>query len=370
MYTFDSGRTALAAVLEAAHFAEGSVVAVQAFTCIAVPNAIRAAHLTPFYLDIDESFNMNVSELERAITTHGDRLKAVIVQHTFGIPADIERIVSLCHDHGVLVIEDCAHALGATAHGQPVGSIGDAAIFSFGRDKVISTVSGGVALTKRADIGQQLHRLWKGRRYPSPFWIAQRLLHPMIFACALPFYNVKIGVAFIALLRFFTILPLVLDAQERQGTQQEGYRYPGVLGRWAVRQLEQLDERNQRRRMIASGVKQLLKPYSAISTPVVSASSEPVYLRFAALVEDPSRMKQFFYDRGILLGDWYDTPIAPRSVDPRVVDYVIGSCPTAERVAQRVVNIPNQPTMTDYEYARVQETLQEYLQTTYGDHTA
>src|SRR3990167_3914053 len=120
VYTFDSGRTALAAVLEAAHFAEGSVVAVQAFTCIAVPNAIRAAHLTPFYLDIDESFNMNVSELERAITTHGDRLKAVIVQHTFGIPADIERIVSLCHDHGVLVIEDCAHALGATAHGQPV----------------------------------------------------------------------------------------------------------------------------------------------------------------------------------------------------------------------------------------------------------
>ncbi len=367
---FDSGRTALAAVLEAAQLPRGSMVAVQAFTCVAVPNAVRAAQLMPCYVDIDSSLNMSVTQLERALQTHDNRIAAVIVQHTFGVPADMVQITALCRSYGVVLIEDCAHALGASVNGQPVGSFGDAAIFSFGRDKMISTVSGGVAITRRSDIGQQLHRLWKGRRYPSPWWIAQRLFHPIAFAFALPFYRVKIGVAVIAFLRHTHILPLVLNAQERHGVQPEGYRYPSVLARWAVRQLQQLKANNQIRRSFVASYQHAVQFYSVVNTQQVHSSSQPVYLRYAAFVPEPIEMKNYFRSRGILLGDWYDTPIAPRTVTPNDAGYSPESCPAAERAALHVVNLPTQPSMTNREYQLVLNTLHEYLTTTYGTHTA
>lgn len=369
-YSFDAGRTALAAVLEACQCAEGSMVVIQAFTCVAVPNAIRAARLTPVYVDIDASLNIDVHRLEQLFAVHGDAIQAVIVQHTFGVPADVQRIVALCHQHGALVIEDCAHSLGATVDGQRVGTFGDAAIYSFGRDKVISTVSGGVATTQHAAIGQQLHRLWKARRYPSPAWIAQRLLHPLVFSLSLPFYDIKIGVAVIALLRALRILPAVLDAQERRGQQPFGYRYPGVLARWALCQLRHLDEKNDRRRMNASCYREVLSAYPSVQLQQPHPSSISVWLRFAVFVDDVVSMKQFFEREGILLGDWYDTPVAPRTADPASVGYSMGSCPVAESAALRVVNVPTHPAMTGGEFEHVQQTLKHYMYTTYGNHTS
>ena len=62
------------------------------------------------------------------------------------MPADIAAIHTLCRDHKLYLIEDCAHALGASYQGRPCGSFGDIALLSFGRDKVISSVNGGVLL--------------------------------------------------------------------------------------------------------------------------------------------------------------------------------------------------------------------------------
>ena len=70
------------------------------------------------------------------------KTKAIIVQHTFGIPANMNQLVVFAKKHGLYLIEDCAHSLGATYQGKKVGSFGDAAFFSFGRDKVVSSVWG------------------------------------------------------------------------------------------------------------------------------------------------------------------------------------------------------------------------------------
>src|SRR3989344_5044040 len=82
--TFNSGRSALYALLQSFDIRTGDEVIVQAFTCVAVPNAVLWSGAKPVYCDIDEGYNIDLTDLERKITT---RTKAIIVQHTFGIPA-------------------------------------------------------------------------------------------------------------------------------------------------------------------------------------------------------------------------------------------------------------------------------------------
>lgn len=112
----------------------------QAYTCVSVSNAIIATGAKPIYVDIDaQTLNINPQLIEKHIT---QKTKAIIVQHTFGIPADIHAIQSIVKKHQLFFIEDCAHALGAQYKEKMVGSFGDIAVYSFGRDKVISSVNG------------------------------------------------------------------------------------------------------------------------------------------------------------------------------------------------------------------------------------
>ena len=133
-YSFNSGRSAFLALLESLDLQKGDEVLVQAFTCNAVPNPVQWAGLTPIYVDCNEDdFNVSPEDLERKITS---KSKVVVVQHTFGLPADMDRIMEICEKHRLILVEDCAHALGATYKGKEVGTFGKAAFFSFSRDNL------------------------------------------------------------------------------------------------------------------------------------------------------------------------------------------------------------------------------------------
>ena len=92
------------------------------------------------YVDIDHTtLNIDPDLIEQAITPN---TKAILVQHTFGCVAELDRVIDICQRHNLKLIEDCAHALGASYKGQSVGTYGDMAIYSFGRDKVITSCNG------------------------------------------------------------------------------------------------------------------------------------------------------------------------------------------------------------------------------------
>ena len=103
--------------------------------------------------------------------------------------------------HKVFVIEDCAHALGAVYKGKKVGTIGDAAFFSFGRDKIISSVFGGAAIAKNRQAAQRLEIIEHALPNPSFFWIFQQLCHPVTMSVILPFYKSGIGKILLVLLQ-------------------------------------------------------------------------------------------------------------------------------------------------------------------------
>jgi len=98
-------------------------------------------------VDVEEhTQNVDPSAIEAAIT---DRTRAILVLHYAGLPADIDPIIKIAKRHGISVVEDAAHALGANYHGRPVGAIGDATSFSFGPLKMIVTAGMGGMLTMR-----------------------------------------------------------------------------------------------------------------------------------------------------------------------------------------------------------------------------
>src|SRR3989344_6809428 len=127
--SFNSGRSALLAILTCLQLPAGSQGLTQAFTCVAVPNSIIWAGLRPIFVDIDKSLNINVADAQKKITA---KTKVLILQHTFGIPANIEKIADFCRKNKLIMIEDCAHALGASYQAKQLGTFGDAAFFSFG----------------------------------------------------------------------------------------------------------------------------------------------------------------------------------------------------------------------------------------------
>ncbi len=179
--SFNAGRSALLAILKSFAIGSGDEVLLQAFTCVAVPNSVIWAGAQPIYVDIDHTLNIDVTNAEKKITPH---TRALIVQHTFGVPANLEKIIPFCKKHKLILIEDCAHALGATYKGKTTGSFGDAAFFSFGRDKIVSSVFGGMAMISskwKVESGK-LKKYQESLAYPSYFWIFQQLLHPIVFA--------------------------------------------------------------------------------------------------------------------------------------------------------------------------------------------
>lgn len=337
--SFDSGRSALYAILQAFGIGRGDHVIVQAFTCVAVANSVRWTGATPVYVDIDKSFNIDPKDFEKKITKQS---KAIIVQHSFGIPAAMDAILATARQHNLIVIEDCAHSLGATYRGKKVGILGDAAFFSFGRDKVLSSVWGGVATISdkwKVESGK-LKSLQEKLPYPSRGWIAQQLFHPIAFAVILPLYNMIIGKVILECFKRLGLLSKPVDDQELRGEKPSFMpgRYPNALARLLMKQLVKLKRYNDIRRRTVVYYREALQSRIDITLPNFDAGA--VYLRFPILVGDQSAVFRRAKRQGILLGNWYKNVIDPGLVDKDTLGYVSGSCPNAETCARHIVNLP------------------------------
>ena len=110
VYLYGSARSALYALLKSFHLISGSEVIVTGFTCEAVPDAVIQAGLKPLYADIDEeTYCMSPESVFKKITS---KTKAIVIQHTFGIAAEIDSLIAIARNHDLYVIEDCAVSLG------------------------------------------------------------------------------------------------------------------------------------------------------------------------------------------------------------------------------------------------------------------
>lgn len=351
-FLFNSGRSSLLAILDAFNIGKGDEVLLQAFTCVAVADPIIWVGAKPVFVDTDETLNINPDLLEKKISA---KTKAIIVQHTFGIPAGIEKIRLISKKHGILLIEDCAHSLGASINGKKIGTFGDASFFSFGRDKIVSSVFGGMAYIRPEYTTEnvKLEKYYSELSYPGYFWIFQQLLHPLAFMFILPFYNLIIGKIFLLALQKIRLLSKPIYNEEKFGGKPDIFprKYPNALACLLVTQLNKIDQLNGKRISIAKYYSEKLKNLKGIKLP--EYNREAVYLRFNILTVSSDIIISQAKKMGIGLGNWYKNTIDPRGVEFYQIGYVKGSCPQAEKQAGLSVNLPT--------YCRLTENDLEYI---------
>lgn len=337
--TFISGRAALYALLQAFGMGKGDEVLMQAFTCVAVPNSVRSVGAKPIYVDIDDTLNIDPEDAERKITK---QTRAIIIQHTFGFPAKLEELLDLAKKHHLIVIEDCAHSLGGTYKGKKLGTFGDAAFFSFGRDKVISSVWGGAAtMSQKWKVeSQKLREFQEKLPYPSPAWIGQQLLHPILFSFILPSYNAIIGKVILEVAKRLRLISIPVALEEKAGGIPNGAiaRYPNALASLLLVQLKKLLRYQCMRSKQSEYYRTALKGRSGIA--LLPKIQETSYLLFPIRVQNAKDLFVKAKHHGILLGNWYHNVIDPIGIDYHAIGYMVGSCPRAEEAAAHIVNLP------------------------------
>ncbi len=328
---FETGRTGLEMILKAAGIGSGDEVLLQAFTCVAVPNSVLWAGAKPVYVDCNEQYAMDAEDLKKKISP---RAKAIIVQHTFGNMADVEAIKKAVGDD-MLIIEDCAHSLEDSKKG-------DVSFFSFGRDKVISSVFGGGVATNDDSLGKKLQDLHASLPQPSCWWISRQLKYVSNIVIARATFDWGIGWVMLALMRLIPNKPVTMAEKRGAKPGFVGKQFPNALAILALHQLGKLDTMSMHRKKIA-----------AIYTAAFPEGSG--LLRFTLHAKMPKI-------RGMFLGDWYTTAIAPGGVSYQVIGYDPSTCPTAERITKDIINLPTDIHITEHDAYRIRDFVKGNLE--------
>jgi len=163
-----NGSVAIEIALRAAGVGVGDEVIVPALTFIATVSAVLAVNAIPVLVDtIYDTQCVNPDEIERAIT---DRTKAIIPVHYGGFVCDMDRIIEIAQRHKLIVIADAAHAHGAIYKGKKLGSICDAATFSFQASKTMTAGEGGIIVTNNSELAEKCIQYRSCGRHEGESW--------------------------------------------------------------------------------------------------------------------------------------------------------------------------------------------------------
>lgn len=356
-FPFFKGRVALHAILEAAGIGPGHQVLLPGYTCVVVPNAILYRGAEPVYVDIDPT----TCNLDPAMIAAGRgriwdpaRVRAVIVQHTYGLPADVPGVKDALPESGLLVIEDACHALGSTWLDRNVGSLGDAAFFSTQWSKPITTGLGGWAEISHPQLADAVEEIAQGFAPASlatsvqilAQYAAYRILYrPRLFWQLQALYR-KLGRTGVLT---GSSAPSELASQEPPGYRQR----MGALQILVWRQLlRRAATQIARRRRHAALVESELRRHG-LPCAEVPPEADPVWLRYPLRVGNKDALLNRARPARIELGDWFLSPVHPNLDNWRAAGYRPGSCPLAEQAAREIVNIPTHPSLSEREIERI-----------------
>jgi perosamine synthetase len=378
--SFNSGRSALMAILDVLDIKKEDEILLQGFTCNAAVNPILNQGAKPVFVDITPILSLNPEDLKKKITP---KSKAVMIQHTFGWPAQIEEILKIAKENNLYLIEDCAHALGAEYQGKFCGTFGEAAFFSFGRDKIISSVFGGMVVTDDEKIGERIREFRGKLDYPSNFWIFQQLLHPVLINCLiLPVcrLNQYLGMVLLGLCHKLSILSKAVYKKEKRGEMPEYFpkRFPNALAALALNQFRKLERLNKHRQEMARFYEKELENagfnlpfarsregrtptfmrYPVLANKEFDERSSSLALRSARATDEILKLAR---KNKIFLDDsWRKSPVIPPDTNVDKMKYLPGSCPEAEKVAQSIVNLPTHINISRKEAQKIVNFLKKY----------
>jgi perosamine synthetase len=201
-----NGTAALHLCVKLAGVVAGDEMLVPSLTFVATANAVSYCDAIPHFVDCDDAtLGVDAAKLalylEKCADLRGDtcynratgrRIRALIVMHTFGNPAELDALAAVCRRFGLVMIEDAAEALGSTYRGRHAGNHGLMSALSFNGNKVVTTGGGGALLTSDAELGRHARHLSTTARLD----LAGRFVHDEVgYNYRLPNLNAALGCA-------------------------------------------------------------------------------------------------------------------------------------------------------------------------------
>jgi len=351
-FNFYRGRVALYALLKALEIGDGDEVALQSFTCVANPEGILATGAKPVYVDIEESgVNMDSGDLAEKITS---KTRAIIIQHTFGIPADMVPLLVIAEKKGIPIIEDCCHTLMSRYDNQMVGTFGVGSYYSFEWGKPVVSGIGGALYVNDLYLREKIEQQYVRYRKPSAKVdfririqsIAHKILYrPSLFWPVRSLYHAlgKIGAA------ESNYNPIVPDRiADDFSLKMSTYGQKRLR-----RKIAAIDKITEHSSLISTEyAAQITSPLVAHVT--VSGKCTPVYCRYPLLAENKKKLLQSARKANVEMAEWYATPIHPlKDKDLALVHYREGECPNAEERCSQIVTLPTHPAVNKKDVKRM-----------------
>jgi dTDP-4-amino-4,6-dideoxygalactose transaminase len=313
-----NGRSALTLALKA-YFNPGDTIIVNAFTCYAVYEAIKAAELKPIFADISrKDLNFTTETLERVVSSDA---AGIIIQNSLGNPVDIQTIEHFAGRHGLVIIEDLAHCAGLEySDGREAGTVGAAAVLSFGKEKSIDAVSGGAVVFRHP----KRHLVEAPRKLPKLSDYLRERWYPVFGLWCRKLTRVGLSGG---LMRILLALHFVeKSADNRLDLSRRPTRFEAKI---ALSQFKKLKRSNTRR------------------------------LRDFYLVDDRETVLKELREAGYFFdGFWYERPVSPKRYYKKV-HFNEKACPVSVVVSKQIVNLPNYYSESELAIARM--IIEKYL---------
>ena len=308
----NNGTTSLHLALVACGIGPGDEVVMPTLSYVATANAAQYCGAKPVFVDSEPNFfAIDVEQIERAITP---RTKAIMTVPLYGHPVDIDPITEIADQHGLMLIEDSAEALGASYKGRRVGSLAKCSSFSFFGNKTITTGEGGAIVTDDKALADRMKFLRGQAVDPKKsYW------HP------------EVGF---------------------------NYRMTNIAAAIGVAQAERLHIHVQRRKQVASWYfNRLWASQHLLQLPMSASWAEHSYWMYTVVLKPHVRV-----DRG----EWMQA-LSVRGIETRPVFYPIhemppyrrqhGRFPVAERISSRGINLPTHGNLSEDDVDYVCENL-------------
>lgn len=313
--SFSSGTAALHAAAFAAGLTTGDEAITTPMTFAATANCVLYQGATPVFADIcPDTLNIDPEQIAKRISS---RTRAILPVAYSGHPADLDVIQQIASDHGLIVIEDACHALGAQHRGRATGSIADMTVFSFHPVKHITTAEGGMVTTNNARFAETLRR----------------------------FRNHGIS----------------SDARQRQSAGQWhyemvllgfNYRLPDIACALGIEQLKKLDANLVRRREIAERYTAAFRELPGVIPPATRPDADsawhlyPIRLDLAKLTEGRAQIFRALRAENIGVNVHY-IPVHRHPYYAEKFGYRGGEYLVAEDAYERLISLPMFHAMTD-----------------------
>jgi dTDP-4-amino-4,6-dideoxygalactose transaminase len=344
----------------------GDEVILPAFICFVVANSIIATGAIPVYADVEKDYNVSIDSLLDKVTPN---TKAILVPHMFGTPVDIKSIRQKINKN-IFIIEDIAHSMGGTYDSHKLGTLGDAAIVSFGMDKVISAVRGGAVITSDKDLSKKL-RIAQHNLPNLPYRkVLNALFSPIIWSIATPLYNIGIGrftlgKLFVAVNNVIGLTGRVTSEPDELSAIWPKYlpaRLANPLAKIGINQLAKVGMFNEHRRKVTEVY------MKALGIQFPSDHQHRVYLRFPIAVTKQSKIHNIAKKMGIQTGRWYDNVLYTKPENWGDYFYQPGSCPQTETLSSTVINLPTTINISIVNAYTLINAIKPYV-ASYADHT-